>query len=225
MRCCVGFVVLSVSVLIGCQQQQESETLKERVPSSTADSDRHSDNGTSTEMIRPPMQGNRQMQGSGMMMRGGGPTAMGEMREDMMTLHALFNGREKIRRSVKNLSNGAETLTESDDDEIATLLHKHVPAMEGRVLSNEPLPPMRFHPLFQELIKKAEKVAFDYEETDHGIKVVYTSDDPYVVLLIQEHAKLVSRFIENGMQELHKPYKIPETKSKGKTGKTEQEHR
>ncbi len=224
MRCCVGFVVLSVSVLIGCQQQQESETLKERVPSSTADSDRHSDNGTSTEMIRPLMQGNRQMQGSGMM-RGGGPAAMGEMREDMMTLHALFNGREKIRRSVKNLSNGAETLTESDDDEIATLLHKHVPAMEGRVLSNEPLPPMRFHPLFQELIKKAEKVAFDYEETDHGVKVIYTSDDPYVVLLIQEHAKLVSRFIENGMQELHKPYKIPEMKSKGKTGKTEQEHR
>ncbi len=29
------------------------------------------------------------------------------------------------------------------------------------------------------------------------------------VLVIQEHAKLVSRFVNSGMDEIHKPYTIP----------------
>ena len=132
----------------------------------------------------------------------------GDMREDMTTLHAMFDGRDKITRTVTNLPNGAETLTESKDKQIASLIQEHVPAMEGRVDGNDPLPPMTFHPLFVELIKHADKITLNYDTTEHGLKVTYTSDDPYVVLLIQEHAKLVSRFIKNGMQEIHKPYTI-----------------
>ncbi len=199
-------------ICFGCQQQSESESSSENSQSESTATEQKANDKTTSETTPSPTQG----QGSGMMMRGGGPGAMGGMREDMMTLHALFDGRDKIKRTVKDLPKGAETVTESDDTDIASLLQKHVPAMEGRVLSNEPLPPMRFHPLFQELIKNAEKIDFDYEETDHGVKVVYTSDDPYVVLLIQEHAKLVSRFIKNGMQEIHKPYKIPEMNKKEK---------
>ncbi len=134
---------------------------------------------------------------------------MAGMREDMTTLHAMFAARDKITRTVTNLPNGVETLTESADDEIASLLQEHVPAMEGRVGRNDPLPPMTFHPLFIELIKHADDFTLTYDETDHGVKVKYTSDDPYVVLLIQEHAQLVSRLIKNGMEEIHKPYTIP----------------
>ena len=130
-------------------------------------------------------------------------------REDMTTIHALFAARDKITRTVKNLPNGAETLTECKDDEIAALIQAHVPAMDGRVRDNVPLPPMTFHPLFVELIKNADKVTLKDVATDHGVKVTYTSKDRYVVLLIQEHAKLVSRFIKNGMEEIHKPYTIP----------------
>jgi hypothetical protein len=36
------------------------------------------------------------------------------------------------------------------------------------------------------------------------------------VKLVQEHAKLVSRFIKNGMQEIHKPYTLPKPTSKAK---------
>ncbi len=217
MRCRVCFIgIVVASFFFGCQQQPSGEPSSETASSESDGADQKDDEKTSSEMNPMPMQGKGQMQGSGMMMRGGGPGGMGGMREDMMTLHALFDGREKIKRTIKDLPKGAETVTESDDNEIASLLQKHVPAMEGRVLSNEPLPPMRFHPLFQELIKNADKIDFNYEETEHGVKVVYTSDDPYVVLLIQEHAKLVSRFIKNGMQEIHKPYKIPELDSKGK---------
>ncbi len=81
--------------------------------------------------------------------------------------------------------------------------------MEERVLGNEPLPPMTFHPIFVALIKHADDYTLTYEETDKGMKVKYQSDDPYVVMLVQEHAKLVSRFIKNGMEEIHTPYQLP----------------
>ena len=131
------------------------------------------------------------------------------MREDMTTLRAMFAARDKITRTVKNLPNGAETITESQDPEIASLIQEHVPAMEGRVEEDRRLPPMTFHPIFIELIKHADDFTFTYEETEHGVKVKYTSEDPYVVMLIQEHAKLVSRFVKNGMDEVHKPYTLP----------------
>ena len=140
---------------------------------------------------------------------GGGPEAMGGMRGDMTTLHAMFADRDKITRTIKNLPDGAEATTESDDESIAALLKEHVPAMEERVVDNKPLPPMTFHPIFLELIKHAEDYTLTYEETEKGMKVKYHAETPYVVMLVQEHAKLVSRFIKNGMEELHKPYSLP----------------
>jgi hypothetical protein len=102
-----------------------------------------------------------------------------------------------------------------------------VPAMEDRVLGNKPLPPMTFHPIFVELIKHSDEYTLTYEETAKGMKVKYSSDDPYVVMLVQEHAKLVSRFIKNGMEEIHTPYTLPkldeETKEKSATDTTKRE--
>ncbi|MCA9192040.1 MAG: hypothetical protein KDB03_09765 [Planctomycetales bacterium] len=134
---------------------------------------------------------------------------MGNMPADMSTLHSMFADRNKIHRTVKNLPDGAVAVTESDDEQIAALIQDHVPNMERRVQSNEPLPPMTFHPIFVELIKNAEKYTLEYEDTLNGVKVTYRSDDPFVVQLVQEHAALVSRFIKNGMEEIHKPYQFP----------------
>lgn len=143
---------------------------------------------------------------------GRGPGASGGMRPDMTTLHAMFADRDKIKRTVIDRLDGAEAVTESEDETIASLIQEHVPAMEDRVLANDPLPPMTFHPIFVELIKHADDYSLEYEETAKGMKVTYTAKDPYVVMLVQEHAKLVSRFIKNGMSEIHKPYTLPETR-------------
>jgi len=140
---------------------------------------------------------------------GRGPGMSEDMREDMTTLHSMFAAREKITRTVKMLPNGAEATTESKDEKIASLLKEHVPAMETRVHDNKPLPPMRFHPIFAELIKHADDYKLTYKETENGMKVTYVADDPFVVMLVQEHAKLVSRFVENGMEEIHKSYTLP----------------
>lgn len=145
---------------------------------------------------------------------GRGPGGNPEMRADMTTLHAMFADRSKIKRTVKLLPKGAVAVTESDDRKIAKLLQEHVPAMENRVHDNEPLPPMTFHPIFVELIKHADDYTLNYEATKKGMKVTYEADDPFVIMLVQEHAKLVSRFIKNGMAEIHKPYKLPKVKAR-----------
>ena len=136
---------------------------------------------------------------------------MGDMRGDMSTIHAMFAARDKIKRTVKSLPNGAVAVTESNDEQIAALIKEHVPNMDYRVQKDEPLPPMTFHPVFVELIKNADKYSLEYEETPKGIKVTYQSEDPFVIKLTQEHAKLVSRFIKNGMTEIHKPYEFPKS--------------
>ncbi len=148
---------------------------------------------------------------------GMGIGAMPGMQGDMTTLHAMFDDRDKIRRTVTMLPDGAEAVTESDDEAIAKMLKEHVPAMEDRVLGNKPLPPMTFHPIFVELIKYSDDYTLTHEETDKGMKVKYQSDDPYVVLLVQEHAKLVSRFISNGMEEIHTPYELPKLPEEAKS--------
>ena len=141
--------------------------------------------------------------------RGRGFGRGGGMRPDMTVIHSMFEHRDKIERTVKMLPDGAEAVTESDDDTVASLLQEHVPAVEERVLENKPLPPMTFHPVFVELIKHADEYTLEHEATDRGVKVRYKADNPYAVMLVQEHAKLVSRFVKNGMSEIHADYELP----------------
>lgn len=156
---------------------------------------------------------NQLAQNRGPMKGRGQGRGMGGRFPDMQTIHTLFANRNLIKRSVKLLPNGAETITESKDPRIAALLQEHVPAMEIRVNKNSPLPPMTFHPVFQGLIKHSDDYTFEYTTTADGIKVTYQARDPYVIMLVQEHAKLVSRFLRNGMEEIHKEYTFPKVQN------------
>ncbi|TWU42917.1 hypothetical protein Poly51_63570 [Rubripirellula tenax] len=48
------------------------------------------------------------------------------------------------------------TVAESNDVAISKLVKELVPATGDRVLGNRPLPPMTFHPILLELIKRAD---------------------------------------------------------------------
>lgn len=222
-------VVLLISVL-GCQK---SETLPDKTPTTSESSAESKKTITKTVELKHVQEvvaateeseheeGNADQvhgpgfgrgPGMGRGFRGGrGPRGggMAGMRPDMTTIHSMFEHRDKIKRTVKLLPNGAEAVTESDDKKVAALLQDHVPNMDGRVLGNQPLPPMTFHPVFVGLIENAQKYSLEYEDTPKGVKVTYRSDDPYVVMLVQEHAKLVSRFIKNGHDEIHADYELP----------------
>ncbi|HVK05746.1 MAG TPA: hypothetical protein VM490_19910 [Armatimonadaceae bacterium] len=142
-----------------------------------------------------PMHGGGGMQGQSMgNMHGGG---MGEM----ASAHGLLARHDQVRRSVRHLPDGVETLTESDDPEVAALLKQHVPAMYARMKSGRPVMPM--HPVFAELARFAGQVEEKVTLTEKGVHVVSTSKDKYVVNLIREHAKLVDGFVARGMAAMH----------------------
>jgi hypothetical protein len=127
--------------------------------------------------------------------------------QDHRDFFFLIDHRDSIRRTIKNLPDGIETLTESDLPEVASMLQTHVESMYRRV---ETVSPIRMRdPLFREIFANAKKINMHVEPTDNGVKVRETSADPYVVKLLQEHAKVVSLFIKNGYAELPKNHQPP----------------
>ncbi|MCC9601083.1 hypothetical protein LOC67_11045 [Stieleria sp. JC731] len=127
--------------------------------------------------------------------------------KDHQEFFFLIEHRDSIRRTVNDLPNGVETLTESDDDEVASMIQSHVEAMYVRMENANPIR-MR-DPLFREVFMNAKKIKMEVEHTDHGVRVTETSDDPYAVKLIQAHSKVVSLWIKNGYSELPKNHAAP----------------
>lgn len=137
--------------------------------------------------------------------RGMGPDA--SMRADQDVFHYLLEKHDAIRRQVKNLENGVETLTESDDAEVAGKIQEHVAAMHERVKSGRGL---RFwDELFVAVFRNHDKVSMVVENTERGAKVVETSEDAFTVKLIQAHAVVVSGFVKRGFDEAHENHPVP----------------
>ncbi|MEO1619236.1 MAG: DsrE family protein [Planctomycetota bacterium] len=119
----------------------------------------------------------------------------------------LLQNHQKIKRTVKELPNGVETLTESTDGDVADKIKDHVEWMEYRIEKTNPIR-MR-DPLFAELFQHTDKITMVHEDTANGVRVTETSDDPYVARLIQAHAKVVSGFVERGFAEAMKNHAVP----------------
>lgn len=139
--------------------------------------------------------------------RQGGPNQNAAFEADHAVFFYLIEHRNVIERAIKNLPTGVETVTESADPNVADKIREHVAAMYVRVEKHQPIH-MR-DPLFAEIFRHAEKVKIKTEDTPRGIKVIETSDDPYVAKLIQAHAQVVSLFIKNGQAEMRKNHALP----------------
>ncbi len=138
------------------------------------------------------------------------------LRADQAVFHFLLEHHKDIQRTVKKLDNGVETLTESDQPEVAKKIQEHVAAMHQRVKDGKGL---RFwDELFVAIFKNHAKIAMTVEKTEKGVRVKETSDDPFTVKLIQAHAEVVSRFVKYGFDEARKVHAVPaadpETKSR-----------
>jgi thiosulfate dehydrogenase len=129
------------------------------------------------------------------------------MQADQKVFHYLLEHHREIHRSVNRLDRGVETLTESDNPEVAVKIQEHVASMRRRVEDGRGL---RFwDELFVALFRKHASIKMSVENTRNGVKVIETSDDPNVVPLIQAHADVVSRFVAHGFDEAHKNHPIP----------------
>lgn len=127
--------------------------------------------------------------------------------EDHQVFRFLLANHKKITREVKELPNGVETLTESDDPAVAAKLKEHVRWMEYRITEAKPIR-MR-DPLFRELFRHTHKIKMERTETEKGVRVLETSDDSHVVGLIKSHAKVVSGFVARGFGEAMKNHPVP----------------
>lgn len=148
--------------------------------------------------------------------RHGGPAGSGHghgMRNDedhhadMQGFMFLLAHRAEIRRMVKEVAGGVETVTESDVPEVTAGIQEHVAAMYRRLEEGRPIHAR--DPLFAELFRRAEKITMKTEKTAKGLKVRETSNDPYVAKLIRSHAAVVSAFLRNGHSEMMKDHPLP----------------
>jgi acylphosphatase len=128
--------------------------------------------------------------------------------QDMQAIHGLFDEHSGIRRSVKKLENGVEALTESDDPKVATLLQQHVHSMKARLEQNRRI--RQWDPLYAALFMNYKNVKLIIANTEKGVRIVQTSDDPKVVKLIHAHAEAVDGFVKNGYRDMHKEHPVPE---------------
>jgi SAM-dependent methyltransferase len=129
------------------------------------------------------------------------------MRADQDVFHYLLGRHADIRRTVTRTVNGVETLTESDQSEVAKKIQEHVAAMHKRVQEGRGL--RYWDDLFAAIFQRHASIKMSVESTDKGVRVKETSDDPLVVALIQAHADVVSLFVARGYEEAHQNHPVP----------------
>jgi hypothetical protein len=127
--------------------------------------------------------------------------------KDMQVFHQLIEQRDRITRKVTVIDDGVDTLTESDDPKLADLIRVHVAAMSARVEQARPIH-MR-DPLFRAVFANADRIEMKSTATEKGVRVIERSKDQYVAKLIQAHAEVVSAFLKNGFDEMHKNHEVP----------------
>lgn len=115
----------------------------------------------------------------------------------------LLEHHASIRRDVRHLENGVEAVTESDDPAIAALIQDHALAMQNRMRVGARV--RVWDPVFLELFDNADKVRLEIMTTGKGVKIVETSDDPHVVMLLRSHAAGLSDFVREGFEASAKP--------------------
>jgi hypothetical protein len=129
-------------------------------------------------------------------------------RADMELFHFLLDHRSDMTRKVTKLPNGIESVTESGDPKIVEKLQAHVASMHKRLEEKRPIHAR--DPLFAAIFRNTGKISMKVENTRKGVKVVETSDDPYVARLIQAHAEVVNLFLKNGRTEMRQNHQPPE---------------
>lgn len=144
--------------------------------------------------------------------RAGGPRRQGQSDDpqfaaDRELFHFLLEHRDEIRRKVTPRADGVETVTESDNPEVTKAIREHVGSMERRVQDDRPIH-LR-DPLFAAVFQHADQIKFHSEDTAKGVRVVETSQDAYVVKLVQAHAEVVSLFLKNGFEEVRRSHAVP----------------
>ncbi|GEM_PF-970349 len=145
-----------------------------------------------------PMAVPAQGQGKGGKGQGGMPE---EMRE---VIHGLFEGHETIRREVKMTDTGYRATTTSTDPVVATHLQTHVKQMKARL--ERGLRVRRWDPAFEEFVKHYDEIEIEITPVEGGISVVAAGRNDEARRVAQNHAGIITQFVEQGWSEHDKTH-------------------
>lgn len=140
------------------------------------------------------------MMGRGMQAMLHGP---GSTESETLELAAMFHNHADISRTVINLPDGIDTVTESHDPELRAILVSHVVGMIARVeQGRDPQVPVQ-SPTLDILFENRTLIETVMEPTEHGIRVIQRSNDAATVAALQTHAAEVSVLAARGMMAIH----------------------
>lgn len=139
---------------------------------------------------------------------GRSPEMAARHKRDQAVFHELLQRHEAIERQVETLPDGIRAVTESDDPQLAGMIRAHVREMHRRM--GEGFSLRHWDPAFAEIFAQAGKVRMEIRDTERGVEIIETSDDPNVVKLIQTHGQTITGFVEAGGRAASQPTPLPE---------------
>ena len=126
----------------------------------------------------------------------------GQMPSDFRgVIHSLFSSHAKVDRAVEKTETGYTATTTSKDPEVAAMLKKHVSQMEARLESGAGV--RRWDPAFVELREHYESMITKIELMENGVSVSVVGKTPEAILVAQNHAQIISDFVEKGESQMH----------------------
>lgn len=131
---------------------------------------------------------------------GGGP-GMGGFQD---AIHQLFENHAKIKRTVEVTDTGYKSRTVSEDPEVAKTLQKHVREMRERLGAGMMI--RRWDPAFAELVEHYQDLEHDFKEVPGGVEMIARGKTPEAVKVAQNHARIVSGFVEKGPAQMHESH-------------------
>ncbi len=147
----------------------------------------------------------------------------GGMSDDFRgVIHTLFAEHESFERSVELTEDGYRATTTSKDPAMAKMVQKHVSQMQERLDGGMGV--RHWDPAFAEMRAHYDDMAVKIENVEGGVAVSVVGKTPEAVKVAQNHAKIVSGFVEKGETQMHAKHatalgdgKVAETsKSTGK---------
>ncbi|MCH9700999.1 MAG: hypothetical protein K0U76_06350 [Actinomycetia bacterium] len=126
-----------------------------------------------------------------------GPGMGGMSDADMHKYRNMFMRHRELKRTVEDVPGGVRTLTESDSPDLVAELQAHVSAMYSRLDHGVEVTCMSS--TLPTLFRRASDYQRQLTNTQRGVAVVETSNDPQLTRVIREHAREVTGFVVDGM--------------------------
>jgi hypothetical protein len=120
---------------------------------------------------------------------------------------SLLDEHDKIKREVRELSNGVETTTTTSSADLVDVLRKHVRQMAGRLEQDRPV--RLWDPVFRDVFEHASAIEIEVTDVPNGVLVRETTADSEVVPMIQAHARAVNQFVAKGHAAARPPWAGP----------------